>query len=76
MAFITAISEIVCMPCFIFQQSMLYQLISYSNVWYLYFPRFYFFPIFKNVGLKTLLREGLSESEFNGDLVYKFKRFI
>ena len=29
-----------------------------------------------NVGLKTLLREGLSESEFYGDLVYKFKKLI
>ena len=29
-----------------------------------------------NVGLKTLLREGLSEPEFYGDLVYKFKNFI
>ena len=26
-----------------------------------------------NVGLKTLLSEGLSEPEFYGDLVYKFK---
>ena len=26
-----------------------------------------------NVGLKTLLKEGLSEPEFYGDLVYKFK---
>ena len=29
-----------------------------------------------NVGLKTLLSEGLSESEFYGDLVYKFKKLI
>ena len=29
-----------------------------------------------NVGLKTLLREGLSEPEFYGDLVYKFKKLI
>ena len=29
-----------------------------------------------NVGLKTLLSEGLSEPEFYGDLVYKFKKFI
>ena len=29
-----------------------------------------------NVGLKTLLREGLSEHEFYGDLVYKFKKLI
>ena len=28
------------------------------------------------VGLKTLLREGLSEPEFYGDLVYKFKKLI
>ena len=27
-----------------------------------------------NVGLKTLVREGLSEPEFYGDLVYKFKK--
>ena len=29
-----------------------------------------------NVGLKTLLSEGLSEPEFFGDLVYKFKKLI
>ena len=29
-----------------------------------------------NVGLKTLLGEGLSEPEFHGDLVYKFKKLI
>ena len=29
-----------------------------------------------NVGTKTLSREGLSEPEFNGDLVYKFKKLI
>ena len=29
-----------------------------------------------NVGLKTLLREGLSEPEFYGILVYKCKNFI
>ena len=27
-----------------------------------------------NVGLKSLLRQGLSEPEFYGDLVYKFKK--
>ena len=27
-----------------------------------------------NVGLKLLLHQGLSEPEFNGDLVYKFKK--
>ena len=29
-----------------------------------------------NVGLKTLLNEGLSEPEFYGDLVYKFKKLL
>ena len=27
-----------------------------------------------NVGLKTLLHQGLSEPEFYGDLVYKYKK--
>ena len=30
--------------------------------------------LFPKCGLKTLLREGLSELEFYGDLVYKFKK--
>ena len=29
-----------------------------------------------NVGLKTLLHQGLLEPEFYGDLVYKFKKII
>ena len=29
-----------------------------------------------SVGLKTLLHQGLSEPEFYGDLVYKFKRIV
>ena len=29
-----------------------------------------------NVGLKTLLQQGLSEPEFYGDLVYKFRKII
>ena len=29
-----------------------------------------------NVGLKTLLNEGISEPEFYGDLVYKFRKLI
>ena len=29
-----------------------------------------------NVGLKTLLLQGLSELEFYGDLVYKFRKLI
>ena len=41
------------------------------------FHRRYYELISKyNVGLKTLLSEGLSEPEFYGDLVYKFKKLI
>ena len=29
-----------------------------------------------NIGLKTLLLQGLSESKFFGDLVYKFRKNI
>ena len=29
-----------------------------------------------NVGLKTLLLQGLSEAEFYGDLVYKFRKIL
>ena len=29
-----------------------------------------------NIGLKTLLLQGLSEPEFYGDLVYKFRKII
>ena len=29
-----------------------------------------------NVGLKTLLHQGLSEPEFYGDLIYKFKKIV
>ena len=29
-----------------------------------------------NVGLKTLLLQGLSEPKFYGDLVYKFRKII
>ena len=39
------------------------------------FSKFYRRHIY-NVGLKTLLLQGLSEPEFNGDLVYKFRKII
>ena len=41
------------------------------------FYRIYYEMVSKfNVGLKTLLHQGLSELEFYGDLVYKFKKSI
>ena len=37
----------------------------------------YFDIVYKyNVGLKTLILQGLSEPEFYGDLVYKFRKII
>ena len=32
--------------------------------------------IFVQVGLKSLLRQGLSEPDFYGDLVYKLKKIV
>ena len=41
------------------------------------FYRRHFDLVFKyNVGLKTLLLQGLSEPEFYGDLVYNFRKII
>ena len=41
------------------------------------FYRRHFDKVFKyNVGLKTLLLQGLSEPEFYGDLVYKIRKII
>ena len=38
------------------------------------FSKFYELVSKFNIGLKTLLHQGLSEPEFYGDLVYKFKK--
>ena len=41
------------------------------------FYRRYYDLIYKfHVGLKSLLRQGLSEPEFYGDLVYKWKKIV
>ena len=49
---------------------------SVSYFQYGYYRRHYELISKFNVGPKTLLREGLSEPEFYGDLVYKFKKLI
>ena len=41
-----------------------------------FYRRHYEFVSKFNVGLKTLLHQGLSEPEFYGDLVYKFKKIV
>ena len=43
-------------------------------IFIIFFPAIFFYP--NRVGLKTLLHQGLSEPEFYGDLVYKFKKVI
>ena len=41
------------------------------------FYRRHYESVYKfNVGLKTLLHQGLSEPEFYGDLIYKFKKIV
>ena len=44
------------------------------------FSKFYHRPseliVKNNIGLKTLLQQGISEPIFYGDLVYKLKRFL
>ena len=40
------------------------------------FSKFYRLISKYNVGIKTILSEGLSEPEFYGDLVYKLKKLI
>ena len=41
-----------------------------------FYPRNYELVSKFSVGLKTLLHQGLSEPEFYGDLVYKFKKIV
>ena len=41
-----------------------------------FFGRHYELDSKFNVGLKTLLHQGLSEPEFHGDLVYRFKTIV
>ena len=43
---------------------------------YKFYRRHYELVSKLNVGLKQLLHQGLSEPEFYGDLVYKFKRNV
>ena len=41
-----------------------------------FYRRYYELVSKFNVGLKTLLHQGLSEPEFYGDLVYKLKKYV
>ena len=64
-----------CLAAKLLQQFYRYQ--KLRKTFSKFYPRHYVEQISKfNVGLKTLLREGLSEPEFYSDLVYKFKKLI
>ena len=56
----------------------LYQflIIAYLKTFSKFYRRHYELVSKFNVGLKTLLHQGLSEPEFYGDLVYKFKQIV
>ena len=45
-------------------------------MWLIFYRRHYELVSKFSVGLKTLLHQGLSEPEFCGDLVYKFKKIV
>ena len=55
---------------------LLQQDYGYHKTFSKFYRRRYELTTKSNVGLKTLLREGLSEPEFYGDLVYKLKKLI
>ena len=60
-----------CLTAKLLQQGYRYH--KLRNIFSKFYRRHYELISKFNVGLKTLEREGLSETEFYGDLVYKFK---
>ena len=63
----------------LFTQKLLKQGYRYHKLHKIFFKfyRRYYILIFKfQVGLKSLLRQGLSEPEFYGDLVYRLKKIV
>ena len=63
-----------CLTAILFQQG--YRYLKLRKTFSKFYRRLYELISKFNVGLKTLLREGLSQPEFYGDLVYKFKKLI
>ena len=46
------------------------------NTFSIFYRRYYYLISKLQVGLKSLLRQGLSEPEIDGDLVYKLKKIV
>ena len=63
-----------CLTAKLLQQGYLYH--KLRKTFSKFYRRHYELISIFNVGLKTLLRDALSEPEFYGDLVYKFKKLI
>ena len=63
-----------CLTAKLLQQGYRYH--KLRNTFSKFCRRHYEFISKYNVGLKTRLSEGISEPEFYGDLVYKFKKLI
>ena len=53
-----------------------HQLYNHLNFYLLWYLITYIQHVKYNIGLKTLLQQGISEPIFYGDLVYKFKRIV
>ena len=63
-----------CLTAKLLRQGYLYH--KLRNAFSKFYRRFYELISEFNVGLKSLLHQGLSEPEFYGDLVYKFKKIM
>ena len=61
-----------CLTAKLFKQSYRYH--KFRKVFSKFYRRHYELISKFNVGLKSLLHQGLSEPDFYGDLVYKFKK--
>ena len=53
-----------------------YQYHKFRKTFSKFYRRYYYLKSKFKVGLKSFLRQGLSEPEFYGDLVYKLKRIV
>ena len=63
-----------CLTAKLLRQGYLYH--KLRNAFSKFYRRYYKLISEFNVGLKSLLHQGLSEPEFYGDLVYKFKKIM
>ena len=71
----TSMREInVCLTAKVLQQGYRYH--TLRKTFSKFYRRHYELISKFNVGLKTVLHEGLSEPELYGDIVYKFKKLI